>query len=62
MRWHEQKEIIPIPKSVNLNHQRLNLETFDFNLTNDEMDAIDSLTKSDGRIDNQDPNEYEEFE
>ncbi|WP_268912237.1 aldo/keto reductase [Lentilactobacillus sp. SPB1-3] len=62
LRWHEQKGIIPIPKSVNLKHQRLNLETFDFNLTDDEMSAIDSLTKDDGRIDNQDPNEYEEFE
>ncbi|AQW21124.1 2,5-diketo-D-gluconic acid reductase [Lentilactobacillus curieae] len=62
LRWHEQRGIIPIPKSANLKHQSLNLETFDFQLTDDEMAAINSLSKSDGRVDGQDPNEYEEFE
>ncbi len=62
LRWHEQRGIIPIPKSSSLEHQRLNLDTFDFSLTADEMDKINSLTKPNGRVDGQDPNEYEEFE
>ncbi|MFT8401352.1 MAG: aldo/keto reductase [Lentilactobacillus diolivorans] len=62
LRWHTQRGIVPIPKSRNLNHQRANLDIFDFELTPDEIKSINSLSKPDGRIDGQDPNEYEEFE
>ncbi|GAA2907495.1 aldo/keto reductase [Enterococcus pseudoavium] len=62
LRWHAQREIIPIPKSRNLQHQRENLAIFDFELTKVEIERINRLEKVDGRIDDQDPNEYEEFE
>ncbi|KRM86311.1 aldo/keto reductase [Liquorilactobacillus vini] len=61
LRWHNQRSILPIPKSSSLIHQRQNLDIFDFKLTNDELLKINSLEKADGRIDGQDPNEYEEF-
>ncbi len=53
---------LPLPKSRNLAHQRENLAIFDFELTEDEINQINQLNKADGRIDGQDPNEYEEFE
>ncbi|EHO51551.1 2,5-diketo-D-gluconic acid reductase B domain protein [Lentilactobacillus kisonensis F0435] len=62
LRWHTQRDVIPIPRSSNLSHQRANKDIFDFELTNDEIQAINGLSKPDGRVDGQDPNEYEEFE
>ena len=62
LRWHQLRGIVPIPKSSSLNHQRQNLDIFDFQLTNNEIKDINSLSQVNGRIDNQDPNEYEEFE
>jgi len=62
LNWHVQRGIVPIPKARNLNHQRANLDIFDFSLTPDEIQAINGLSKPDGRLDNQDPNEYEEFD
>lgn len=62
LRWHTQRGIVPVPKSSSLVHQRLNLDIFDFELSPDEMTAINALTKPDGRTTNQDPNEYEEFD
>jgi diketogulonate reductase-like aldo/keto reductase len=62
LRWHAERGVLPIPKSRNLVHQRENLEIFDFELTQDEIEQINSLEKADGRIDGQDPNEYEEFD
>ncbi|MFD1125060.1 aldo/keto reductase [Lentilactobacillus raoultii] len=62
LRWHIQRGIVPIPKSRNLNHQRTNLDVFNFDLTADEIKEINGLNKQDGRIDGQDPNVYEEFD
>lgn len=62
LRWHTQRGIVPIPKASNLVHQRGNLEIFDFSLAPDEVAAITALNRIDGQIDNQDPNEYEEFD
>lgn len=62
LRWHVERGIVPIPKSRNLIHQRKNLAIFDFELTEDEVAQINTLEKPDGRIDGQDPNEYEEFD
>lgn len=62
LRWHVQREIVPIPKASNLLHQRANLDIFDFNLTPEEMTAINALSRVDGRLEGQDPNEYEEFD
>ncbi len=62
LRWHTQRGIIPIPKSRNLLHQRENLNIYDFELTQTEIERINLLEKADGRIEGQDPNEYEEFD
>lgn len=62
LRWHAQRGIVPIPKSRNLQHQRENLAIFDFELTQTEIERINLLEKADGRIEGQDPNEYEEFD
>lgn len=62
LRWHVERGIVPIPKSRNLIHQRKNLAIFDFELIEDEVAQINTLEKPDGRIDGQDPNEYEEFD
>lgn len=60
--WHLDRGIIPVLRSANPAHQRENLDVFDFELTNSEITAINDLNRADGRIDGQDPNEYEEFE
>lgn len=46
LRWQLQLGTIPIPKSVNPERQRLNLDIFDFELTTNEMQAISKLGKS----------------
>lgn len=43
LRWHIQEGNIPLPRSVNPEHQKQNLEIFDFELTEEEMDSIRSL-------------------
>lgn len=43
LRWHVQLGIIPIPRSMNPNRQKQNIDIFDFTLTEDEMTAIDSI-------------------
>lgn len=61
LRWHYQHCVVPIPKASSSEHQLANINIFDFELTDEEMENIDALTKEEGRIDNQNPNEYEEF-
>lgn len=61
LRWHTQLGAIPIPKSVSLQHQKENLDIFDFELTAEEMDVISSFSREDGRLWGQDPSTYEEF-
>lgn len=43
LRWHEQEGFLPIPKSTNPEHIKSNLDIFDFELTDDEMNAIRGL-------------------
>lgn len=43
LRWHIQNGIIPIIRSMNPVHIRANFDIFDFNLTEEEIKAIDSL-------------------
>jgi diketogulonate reductase-like aldo/keto reductase len=45
LRWHIQKGYIIFPRSRNPAHIAENINIFDFNLTKDEMDEIDSLDK-----------------
>ncbi len=61
LRWHVQLGALPIPKASSDAHQIENLSLFDFSLTQDEMAAIDALSRPDGRTKNQDPDVYEEF-
>lgn len=61
LRWHVQLGVIPLPRSSSELHQKENLDVFNFELTEDEMATLNRLTKPDGRIDNQDPREYEEY-
>lgn len=61
LRWHIQLGSIPIPRSSSSAHQIENRDIFDFELSEDDMAVLHSLTKDDGRIANQDPAEYEEF-
>lgn len=61
LRWHVQLGAVPIPKAASAEHQRDNLNIFDFELTEAEMAVISGLTSPTGRIDDQDPASYEEF-
>lgn len=61
LRWHYQLGAIAIPKSATPSRQKENISIFDFELSEEEMTIINSLTKSDGRLKDQDPAVYEEF-
>lgn len=61
LRWEHQLGTVPIPKSSSPIRQVENLSIFDFEISNTDMDKINSLTKSDGRNKDQDPAVYEEF-
>jgi 2,5-diketo-D-gluconate reductase A len=45
LRWHLRHGFIPIPRSVNRDHIVENFQVWDFKLTEDEMNAIDSLDR-----------------
>ncbi len=49
LRWQLQHGALPIPKSSNSERQRQNLAVFDFELSADDMAAIATLAKPDGR-------------
>lgn len=61
LRWHIQRGILPVAKATTPQHQRRNLDIFDFTLTETEVSQISDLECKDGRVDDQDPKEYEEF-
>ena len=52
---------MPIPKSADPGRQRENLSLFDFELTPEDMQAIATLARPNGRLKGQDPATYEEF-
>jgi plant-metabolite dehydrogenase len=43
LRWHIQNGVIPIVRSMNPQHQKSNLDIFDFTLSDEEMRLIDSI-------------------
>ena len=43
LRWHIQNDIIPLVRTLNFEHQKENLDVFDFELTDEEMTYIDSV-------------------
>lgn len=61
LRWEHQLDTIPIPKSSSPIRQRENMNIFDFEISNSDMEKINALTRPDGRNKNQDPAVYEEF-
>ncbi|KRK82839.1 aldo/keto reductase [Companilactobacillus bobalius] len=61
LRWEHQLGTVPIPKSSSPIRQVENMNIFDFEISNTDMNKINSLTKPDGRNKDQDPAVYEEF-
>ncbi|WJY28063.1 aldo/keto reductase [Sporosarcina trichiuri] len=63
IRWNLQNGVLPIVKASSYDHQKANLDVFDFKLSDEDIQTIDSLDKGEeGRVEGQHPNEYEEFE
>jgi 2,5-diketo-D-gluconate reductase A len=59
LRWHMQHEIITIPKSAKPERMAENLDVFDFELTAEQVAAIDALDQGeDGRV-GPNPDTYE---
>lgn len=46
IRWHYQNDIIPVVSTLKKQHMKENLDIFDFELTNDEMNLIDEQDKN----------------
>jgi diketogulonate reductase-like aldo/keto reductase len=61
LRWHVQLGAVPLPKAAPLERQVENLALFDFALSAEDMAAIATLARPDGRMRGQDPAHYEEF-
>jgi diketogulonate reductase-like aldo/keto reductase len=58
LRWHLQLGTLPIPKASSVEHQRENLDVFDFELSPEEMTAFESIKQE--RMD-EDPETFVEF-
>ena len=50
LRWHLQRGFVPIPKSASPQRQRENLAVFDFELSADEVAAINELDKGEAQV------------
>jgi 2,5-diketo-D-gluconate reductase A len=61
LRWHLQLGALPLPKSADPRRQRQNLDVFGFELSDDEMQAINGLARPDGRLFGGDPDTHEEM-
>ncbi|QKY68316.1 aldo/keto reductase [Lentibacillus sp. CBA3610] len=61
LRWHYQHDAVAIPKSASPVRQLENISIFDFVLDDEDIEAIDELSRTDGRMKDQDPAVYEEF-
>lgn len=63
IRWNSQESVQAIVKSTSALHQQTNLKVLDFELSVEDMERINQLDRGEaGRIEDQDPNEYEEFD
>jgi 2,5-diketo-D-gluconate reductase A len=58
LRWHLQLDALPIPKASSIEHQRENLDVFNFELSPAEMTAFASIGQE--RMD-EDPEVFEQF-
>lgn len=61
LRWHLELGVVPIPKSSSPERQAINLDVFDFELTEDEVAAISALERADGRRFGGHPDTHEEM-
>lgn len=61
LRWHIQAGVMPLPKSGDPDRQAANLDLAAFELSDDEVAAINALTRADGRRFGGDPNTHEEM-
>lgn len=62
-RWNMQNDVLLVVKSSSYDHQKADLDVFDFELSGEDINRIDSLDKGEpGRVEGQHPNEYEEFD
>ncbi len=61
LRWHLHLGSLPLPKSATRARQRENLDVFGFELTAEEIAAISSLGRADGRLFGGDPDVHEEM-
>ncbi|MGB7448175.1 MAG: aldo/keto reductase [Ornithinimicrobium sp.] len=61
LRWHVQRGSLPLPKSATPERQRTNLDVFSFELTQEQMDSLTALGRSDGRLFGGDPTVHEEM-
>lgn len=60
--WDNQNHVFPVVRSANPKHQYENFHYTDFELAQEDLDKIDALDKGEeGRVEGQNPNEYEEF-
>lgn len=50
LRWHVQHGYVPIPKSASPQRQQENLAVFDFELSPDELAAIDALDRGEAHV------------
>ena len=50
LRWLIQNGVIAIPRTAKENRARENFDIFDFQLSADDMAALDALARPDGRI------------
>jgi 2,5-diketo-D-gluconate reductase B len=51
LRWHlQQDRVAAIPKAASAAHRRANLDVFDFELSDDEMQRLHGLAHDDGRM------------
>lgn len=61
LRWHIQRGVMPLPKSATPARQAENLQVERFILTDQEISAINALTRVDGRLFGGDPLTHEEM-
>jgi diketogulonate reductase-like aldo/keto reductase len=61
LRWHLQLGTLPLPKSADPQRQRQNLDLLGFELSDDQMQAINGLARPDGRLFGGDPDTHEEM-
>jgi diketogulonate reductase-like aldo/keto reductase len=61
LRWHLQLGAVPLPKSADAARQASNLDVFSFELTDDQMAALNDLSRADGRWFGGDPDTHEEM-